>query len=182
MTTPDRPDALDRSPVRAGRPTFGQVVLAPRAWTRKQVLTAAVATVVIALLMGVATVLIPNSLFMRDIPPVWWDYPVWLLTSLLAGMLVGTYVRTEEKEEKEDRRSSRFGVIGAVLGWFAVGCPVCNKIALIALGYTGALTWFAPFQPVLAAGALLLTGLALYWRLRGQVACPVAPRTAQVAR
>ena len=182
MTTPDRPDLAERSPVRAGRPSFAQVVLALRSWNRKQVLTAAAATVAIALLMGVATVLIPNSVFMRDIPPVWWDYPVWLLTSLLAGLLVGTYVRTGQTEEKPDGRSSRFGMFGAVLGWFAVGCPVCNKIALIALGYTGALTWFAPFQPVLAAAALLLTGLALYWRLRGQVACPVPQRTAQVAR
>ena len=143
-----------------------------------QVAVAAVATVVIAILMGVATVLIPNSLFTRDIPPVWWNYPVWLITSLLAGLLLATYVRTEERTEQ---RSGRFGVAGAMLGWFAVGCPVCNKIALIALGYTGALTWFAPLQPVLALGALVLTGLGLYWRLRGQVYCPLPARAVQAA-
>ena len=150
-----------------------------RSWTGKQFAVAAVASVAIAVLMGLAAVLIPNSMFTRDIAPVWWNYPVWLLTSLLAGLLLATYVRTDEQTE---RRSGRFGVAGAVLGWFAVGCPVCNKIALLALGYTGALTWFAPLQPVLAVGALVLTGLGLYWRLRGQVYCPLPTRQAQVAR
>ena len=60
---------------------------------------------------------------------------------------------------------------GVALAWFAVGCPVCNKIALLALGYSGALTWFAPAQPYLAAAALLLTAGALVVRLRGQVYC-----------
>ncbi len=62
---------------------------------------------------------------------------------------------------------------GGMLAWFAVGCPVCNKLALLALGYSGAITWFAPVQPFLALGALVLTSVALVWRLRGQVACPV---------
>ena len=67
-------------------------------------------------------------------------------------------------------------MIGTVLAWFAVGCPVCNKIALIALGYSGAITYFTPLQPILAVGALVLTGVALTWRLKGQVACAVRPR------
>lgn len=179
MTTPDRPDSGARRQTPGGRPPVTQVLLALRTWSGKQFAVAAAATVAIAVLMGVATVLIPNSLFTRDIPPVWWNYPVWLLTSLLAGLLLATYVRTDDQTE---RRSGRFGVGGALLGWFAVGCPVCNKIALIALGYTGALTWFAPLQPILALGALLLTGLGLYWRLRGQIACPLPTREAQVAR
>lgn len=68
------------------------------------------------------------------------------------------------------------GAIGTVLAWFAVGCPVCNKIALLALGYTGALTFFAPLQPILAVLALALTGVALLWRLQGMVICPVPQR------
>src|SRR5699024_8091455 len=57
--------------------------------------------------------------------------------------------------------------------WFAVGCPVCNKIALLALVYSGALTWFAPLQPLLAVTALALAGWALAVRLRGEISCPV---------
>src|SRR5699024_12082967 len=84
--------------------------------------------------------------------------------------------RSEGRGSSEGRGGS-MGTIGVVLGWFAVGCPVCNKIALLALGYTGALTWFAPLQPVLAVAALVLTSIALVWRLSGQVACPVPTRT-----
>ncbi|MHB1163995.1 MAG: hypothetical protein ACYC3K_02020 [Candidatus Nanopelagicales bacterium] len=31
----------------------------------------------------------------------------------------------------------------------AVGCPACNKPVPVALGASGAMAWFAPFQPVL---------------------------------
>lgn len=154
-------------------------------WGPRQVRVAVVAALVVAVVIGVATVLIPNPVFGRDIPPVWWNYPVWLVTSALSGMLLATYVRDpgmgdgptagsiRSEADVVEGRSHRFGVAGGVLAWFAVGCPVCNKLALIAFGYSGALTWFAPMQPFLAMGALVLTALALVWRLRGQVACPV---------
>lgn len=158
-------------------------------WTPRQVWVAVVTALAVALLVGIATVLVPNSLFGRDIPPVWWNYPVWLLTSALSGLLVATYVRptpsaaeppaSVQGDGRSDRRPGRMGVAGGVLAWFAVGCPVCNKLALLALGYAGAITWFAPVQPFLALGALVLTGVALVSRLRGQVACP-APRPSMV--
>lgn len=111
------------------------------------------AAAVVAVVIGVATVLIPNPVFGRDIPPVWWNYPVWLVTSALSGMLVATYVRphraaagtqvsaadeddyattdpatsTDSGDEVQARRSSRMGMAGGILAWFAVGCPVCNK-------------------------------------------------------
>lgn len=161
---------------------------------------AAVATVLFGGLLGLATVLIPNSLFVREIPPVWWNYPVWIATSVLSGMLVATYVRQDvggaaspsvgsgdfgddDDNTPEARRSSRLGFVGAFLAWFAVGCPVCNKLALLALGYSGAITWFAPVQPFLAILALVLTAVALVVRLRGQVACVLpTPRKPVAAR
>src|SRR5699024_2872153 len=85
-----------------------------------------------------------------------------------------------EGDSAEESRSARTGTAAGILAWFAVGCPVCNKLALLALGYSGALTWFAPAQPFLAAPALVLSVLAVVWRLRGQVACPLpAPQAAQ---
>ncbi|MDO5734966.1 MAG: hypothetical protein Q4P15_00665 [Propionibacteriaceae bacterium] len=139
-----------------------------------------------ALLIGIPTVIIPNPVFGREIEVLAWNYPVWIGSSILAGMLAATYVRpsgTTKKQAVEERdddgtgtRQGRFGIAGTVLAWFAVGCPVCNKLALLALGYSGAITWFAPIQPLLAAGALLLTGGALAFRLRGQVICPMRNR------
>lgn len=155
-----------------------------RAWGPRQVLAAALAGVGLAVLLGLVTVLIPNPVFGRDIAPVWWNYPVWLLTAALSGMLVATYVTGSAERggpSPEDRRQGRFGVAGGVLAWFAVGCPVCNKIALLALGYSGAITWFAPLQPFLAVLGLALVAVALVGRLRGQVACPQPRRVAAVA-
>lgn len=176
-------------------------VRALRAWNPRQVLAAIVVAVVVAVIIGVATVLIPNPVFTREIDPVWWNYPVWLLTSAFSGVLAATYVdpgrndaagdslpsdadeprgSTTGERDREERRSSRMGLIGGVLAWFAVGCPVCNKLALLALGYSGAITWFTPVQPFLALGALILTGLAAVFRLRGQVACPVRRQPIEV--
>ncbi|MFD1722391.1 hypothetical protein [Amnibacterium endophyticum] len=127
-------------------------------------------------------------MFSREIAPVWWNYPVWLVTSALSGLLIATYVRLGDAAElpaaEPDRtvRGGRLGMAGGLLAWFAVGCPVCNKLALLALGYTGAITWFAPIQPLLAIGALVLAGLAVVVRLSGQVACPVRPASDRVVR
>lgn len=143
---------------------------------------------VFALLIGLPTVLIPNPVFGREIAATWWSYPAWLLTSGLAGMLAATYLRGATPPDRTahsdtddssgepvdgDPRPSRWGVTGGLLAWFAVGCPVCNKVALLALGYSGAITWFAPVQPVLAVAALVATAGALLVRLRGQVSCAV---------
>lgn len=151
-----------------------------RQWSGKKWWWAAGFSALFLVLMGVSTVLIPNQFFTREIAAVWWNYPVWLFTSIAAGMLAATYVRAPVGGEvagersREATRSARFGIAGGFLAWFAVGCPVCNKIALLALGYTGALTWFAPFQPLLAGLALVLTAGALVVRLRGEVSCLVS--------
>lgn len=182
---PARKDPIVSLPnTRRSATTLSLAVAALRSWNARQFLVAGVVALVFALLVGVATVLIPNPFFRRDIPTLWWNYPVWIATSLGAGLLTATYLRPassaskspplpEEPETPEAKRNARMGIAGGVLTWFAVGCPVCNKIALLALGYSGAITWFAPLQPVLAVAALLLTGIALVWRLRGQVACPL---------
>jgi hypothetical protein len=136
----------------------------------------------VGVVIGLATVLIPNPVFARDIPPVWWNVPVLVLAAILAGLLTATFVRDRTADPNATSDSGgRMGVLGAVLAWFAVGCPVCNKIALLALGYSGALTFFAPLQPVLALVAVLLTGYALLQRLQGEVACPMPRRADRAA-
>lgn len=163
-------------------------VQALRLWKMRQWGAALVSGAAVALLLGFVTVLIPNDVFSRDVPPVPWNYPVWIATSLLTGMLAATYVSAPgtgragstgsgaaASGADEGVRSSRAGMAGTFVAWFAIGCPVCNKIALLAFGYSGALTYFAPVQPWLALVAMLLSSAALLYRLSGQVACPVRP-------
>lgn len=70
-------------------------------------------------------------------------------------------------------RPARLASVGGLLGFLAIGCPVCNKLVVVALGTTGALSWFAPIQPVLAVASVVVLAVALRIRLRGQVACPI---------
>lgn len=156
-----------------------------RAWGPRQIIVAVIASAVVAVIVGLVTVLIPNTLFTREIAPVAWNQPVWLVTSALTGILIATYARPAGASAAGDdaamRRGAGRGAVGGALALFAVGCPVCNKLAVLALGYTGAMTWFAPLQPLLAVAALALSGGAVVARLRGQVACPVAPAAAVTA-
>jgi len=56
---------------------------------------------------------------------------------------------------------------------FAIGCPVYNNLVVMALGFGGAMTYFAPVQPFLG---FLSTGLLLYGlrlRIAGERSCAV---------
>jgi hypothetical protein len=53
---------------------------------------------------------------------------------------------------------------------------VCNKLVLLTLGASGAMTYVEPVQPVLSVLALLLLAWALTRRFQGQVACAVPAR------
>lgn len=150
-----------------------------RAWPRRRWLVAAASTALGVLAVGVVTVLIPNPVFGRDVPPTWWAWPVLVVAALLSGVLTATYVRTDAPDGDEGpppSRAARFGMAGGLLAYLAVGCPVCNKLALIALGYAGALQWFAPVQPFLGVTAVVLLVYALHRRLAGELACPVDVR------
>ena len=155
-----------------------------RLWPPRRYALAIVAAIGVAVLIGIPTIIIPNPIFGRDIPVVAWNYPVWLATSGLTGMLIATYFTgvkaggppASTGNSARSDRSSKLGFAGGFLTWFAVGCPVCNKIALLALGYSGALAWFAPLQPILAITALGMVTVALMARLRGEVACPLPAR------
>jgi hypothetical protein len=58
-------------------------------------------------------------------------------------------------------------VIGSgIVGWFAVGCPVCNKIVVALLGASGATSSFALAQAALGAAAVALAAAALAIRVR----------------
>lgn len=143
------------------------------AWTPRQWVTAGAAAVGVALATGLPTDVIPNPVFGRPVPVTWWSYPTLVVSSILAGLLIGTYVRPVGAEIEPLDRAGRTGGVGAVVSFFAVGCPVCNKLAVVALGTSGALRFFEPLQPVLAVASIVLLGLALRSRLRGAVLCRV---------
>lgn len=143
-----------------------------RGWSARRWGAAAAAALVTFFVIGLPTDVIPNPVFGRPVPVTWWSLPVLIVTSLLAGLLFATYVR-EPGDTLVADRPARTGGIGGALAFFAVGCPVCNKLVLIALGTTGAMELFAPLQPFLAVASVLLLGFALRTRLRFERSCPL---------
>ena len=158
--------------------------LALRTWRRSHWLTALAISAVAVVTVAVPTDLIDTAVFSREVPPAWWSWPALLASAVLTGLLAATYVRdTGPAEGRADltsagaaRRSRLWGTTGGVLTFFAVGCPVCNKLVLLAIGSSGAMSYFAPVQPALAVTALALLAWALARRLRSSLTCPVRPR------
>jgi hypothetical protein len=84
------------------------------------------------------------------------------VTTLLEGFLLATYVRAGA-----GKATTRKATAGGVLSFLAVGCPVCNKLVVLAIGISGALSYWAPLQPLLAVASLALLGFAVRRRLSG---------------
>lgn len=115
----------------------------------------------VTLLVGLPTDLLPNPFFVRMLEVRPQDYVFLAVTALLGGALAATYAFPAACPRFE----GRFAASG-FLTVLAVGCPICNKLVVLALGTSGAMTWFEPFQPVLALASIGLLALALLVRVR----------------
>ena len=152
-----------------------------RAWSPRRWRAAALASLGAFLLLGLPTDLVPNPVFGRQIPAPSWTLPVLVLTAILSGLLLATYVRDDEPmgaTEDPDGSGAQDGdqrraTLGGALSFLAIGCPTCNKLVLLALGSSGAITWFELVQPVLAGTGVALLMSALGRRLAGEVSCRV---------
>ncbi len=158
------------------------MLLSLRQWSSRRWLSALVAGVATALLVALPTAVIPNPVFGRSVEVTWWSYPVVLITGILGGLLIATYVREQPAEQPADDipvdRAGKLGTAGALMSFFAVGCPVCNKLVLLAFGASGAMSWFAPLQPVLALASIVLMAVALRVRLRNELSCALPAASA----
>jgi hypothetical protein len=115
-----------------------------------------------AVLMAIPTGIIPNPLFARMLPAGPWNYASWLLSAPLFGLIVAASLSPGFAACPVRRPTTAGGLLAAL----AVGCPVCNKVVVLLLGVSGALTYYQPIQPLLGALSLLLLGSALWLRVR----------------
>lgn len=145
---------------------------------------------------GLVAAIIPNPVFGRQVPPEPFAYAVWLLSAPLMGIIGATYsspwasattplVLLDGASSAStggavvatvpDERPAWLGGIASFGAFLAIGCPVCNKLALLLLGTSGALSVWAPIQPILGAVSLGLLLATVAWRLRLRArggACP----------
>ena len=144
-----------------------QAFWALRSWSGRRWWTASAASALIAVVIGIPTGLVRTSWYTRMTPVLWWNYPVWAFSALLGGLVVASYVK-----EPHRRPASKTAATGGVLSFLAVGCPICNKLVVAAIGVSGALHIFAPLQPLLGLLSLGVMVVALRHRLLGEVSCP----------
>jgi hypothetical protein len=142
-----------------------------RAWNIRRWITATVSAIVTGLVISIPTAVLENSVFGREIAVTSWSVPVIVITSILSGLLFATYIKNDSANTEDT--SLKIGTAGAFFSFLAVGCPVCNKIALVALGYSGAMNYFAPVQPFLAFAGVAILTYALIMRLNGEIKCQV---------
>lgn len=156
----------------------------PRRWAFAMAMTLAS-----GLAIGLPTDVIPNPIFGRQGTPVEpWAIPVLVATAALSGLLAATYFEPDRTSSPTSRTTAdsipdsddpqvdgptTLASIGGFMSFFAIGCPICNKLVVVALGTSGALTWFAPVQPYMGLIALALLTWALRTRVRGEVACSI---------
>ena len=137
----------------------------------RRIMVGSLAAIAVALLIGIPTGIIETPWYTRMTPVLWWNYPIWALSSMLTGALAATYVRDPAAPLQPSEGGKT--ILGSMLSLFAVGCPICNKLVVMALGVSGALTWFAPLQPILALTSLGILGYALWARRRAAIECRV---------
>lgn len=141
-----------------------------RQWTARRWLVGAGVAAAVYVVVAIPTVLIPNSFFSREIPPTWWSYAALAVSSVLTGLLAASYVASPLQATGATNKS---GLFASLLTFFAVGCPVCNKLVLLALGTSGAMRFFEPVQPLLALLSIGLLAWALLRRISQENACKV---------
>ena len=138
-------------------------------WPGRRWMAALLGAGAVAVAVGVPTGIIRTPLYHRMTPVLWWNYPVWVVTALFGGLILATYVQAGGGPGRPRAAS---GLGGGVLSFFAVGCPVCNKIVVALIGVSGALNVWAPIQPALGIVSVALLAWALRRRLAGERACP----------
>lgn len=133
-------------------------------------LVAALATAGSLLVLGVPTAVIPNPFFIRMTPTETFNVVIWLASAPLIGLLIATYVRPPRHaiRHRRDEPGAGRATLGGVAAYLAIGCPICNKVVVAALGVSGALSIFAPLQPLIGAASVALLGATLAWRLRAR--------------
>jgi hypothetical protein len=125
-----------------------------------------------AVIIAVPSDLIDTPYFGRPIDTKPIDYVILAVTAGLIGLIFAIRPPAAEREVEAQERTT---IWGGFVTFLAVGCPVCNQAVVALVGTSGALSWWAPVQPVVG---LLAVGLLVYTlRRRLQTyeltACPV---------
>ena len=97
--------------------------------------------------LGTVAALWENSFFIRMTPVGNWEIALLAMLSILIGIYV--MIRRPYCSDKA------LGA-GGVIGCLGIGCPICNKILLLAFGSELLLTYFEPIRLYVALLGVLI--------------------------
>lgn len=112
------------------------------------------------LAIGTVSAIFANPYFTRMTPIRAQDFPIWVATGVLVGLIAGTFAISSVGGH------SGKVIAGGLFADLAVGCPVCNKAVVLLIGTSGALTFFEPLQLWIGLGSLGLLAWTLLLRAR----------------
>lgn len=112
------------------------------------------------LVIGTVAAIFDNPYFTRMTAVREQDYVIWAATALLVGLIAGTFAAADVPGHAGKLMA------GGVFADLGVGCPVCNKVVVLLIGTSGALTFFDPLQLWIGLGSLGLLGWTLLLRAR----------------
>lgn len=158
----------------SARATLVALLRMPRFW-----LAALGGTLLTLVVLGLPSAIVPNPVFGRTVPVRPSDVAIWLASAPLFGLVLATYAVRPHSSDHARGEEVRLG-LGGIAVFFAIGCPVCNKLVLLALGTSGALSVFAPIQPIIGIASLVFLVGTLAYRVRqlarGCDRCEAVPR------
>ena len=154
-----------------GKTGFARALADVRGWGPRRYLVAVLSGGGWFVVSGVPTGIIDTPFYARMTPVEWWNYPFWLASAVLVGLLAATYASGPEAGRTTGVGGKTLG--GSLFSVFAIGCPVCNKLVVLALGTGGAMTYFAPIQPALGFLSVGLLLYALRVRRAGERSCAI---------
>lgn len=125
--------------------------------TAHRLVHALLAAIATFLVVGTLTALWPNPLFARSTPAQGFE----LAALALQCGLIGLYVLI-----KRPVCSSNPVGLGALLGFFGVACPTCNKLLIVLFSTDALLTYVEPYRPAVALAGTLVTAAAVAWEWR----------------
>ena len=145
-----------------------------RMYTGKAAAAAIVVTGIGLVAIGLPTAIYENPFFVRMTRVRAQDYIIWILSSALMGLIAGSYFVANSTTGDGKMLS------GGLLSVVAVDYPTCNKLVVLLLGTTGALTFFAPLQLYIGIASVVLLGWTVFLRSKSLAGtCSVSKATLQ---
>jgi hypothetical protein len=157
-------------PRRPALATPAEIAAELRSFSIHQRRVALAGAAVAFLVMGVVGETLPIASIGREVPVEWWNYVTLVLSPLLIGLIVATFV--DEGAASADAQGTKTGLgIGGTTGTVAMACPACSPLAIPLFGTAGVLSFLAPDRGLISLLSIILPAITLALRIGSSRAC-----------